>query len=72
MGEDKMYSDKKVILLGENIPLENFNKYNVVGIVGTSNSSEIQTFPYELLADLPMDTKIIIVDDEWEEKRIFS
>lgn len=67
-----MYSCKKIVLLGENIFIEKFEKFNVIGTIGTSNSPEIKKYPYEFLKELPKDTKIIIDDDGWDDKRIFE
>lgn len=63
-----IFKNKKIILLGENLELERFRDFNVVGIVcgGEENVSGIAVYDYQYLLTIADDTKIIIVDDCWE------
>ncbi len=65
-----MLSDKKVILLGENIALEKFKNVNVAGIIGTCKSNEVDVYSYDYLVNLPDDRIVLIIDDTWEIERL--
>ncbi len=63
MGED-IYYRCKIVLLGENILLENFSEFRVVGVIGTCDGN-IPTYTYDYMLTRPENIKILIVDDNW-------
>lgn len=59
-----MFYHSKIVLLGENILLENFSEFHVVGVIGTCNGC-LPVYSYSYLMTKPKDTKVIIIDDNW-------
>lgn len=60
---------ERVVLLGENIDIENFREFEIVGIVsgkGNERMQNIPVFTYDYLLSLPKNLKVIIVDDHWQ------
>lgn len=62
-----IFENKEVILLGENIELKRFADFNVVGIIGNSTRTDLPVYDNHYLLELPNDTIVVIVDDNWDE-----
>ena len=67
-----MFTDKDILLLGERIRIEDYQKYRVVGIISGERIEGLQTYPYDYLVNKPKDTKLIIVDDNWDFKILYE
>lgn len=63
-----MFENNKILLLGEKIEIKDFLQYDVIGIIGGGYSGieDLQFYSYDYLLNIPSDTKIIVVDDNWD------